>query len=343
MRRIVLLLLLLAALAAAGYLSRGSLDQTQAASAGRILIPGQVEVPGEPLQPLPMQLDLDPRKIALGSQLFNDVRLSRDDSISCASCHPVERGGLDRSARSREVSGKPNSINVPTAFNSGFSVAQFWDGRAATLEDMIDDALRSEMDSDWPQLLAKLERDEDYLAEARGIFAAPLSAAAVKSAIAEYERSLVSWNSRFDAFLRGQTNALTDDEKAGYDEFKEYGCASCHQGINVGGNIFQRFGLFGDYIADRGYATAADLGRFNVTGQPSDRYVFKVPSLRNVELAAPYFHDASAKTLKDAIGMMARYQLGRALSDHDIELIAAFLRTLTGNPAKPVLAAGTSP
>src|SRR6202011_3806991 len=121
-----------------------------------------------------------------------------------------------------------------------------------------------------------------------------------------------------------------------------YGCASCHQGINAGGNMFQRFGLFGDYVADRGYETEADLGRFNVTGQPSDRHVFKVPSLRNVELAAPYFHDGSAETLESAIGMMAKYQLGRALSDRDIQLIAASLRSLTGHPGDPFPPAGTS-
>jgi cytochrome c peroxidase len=152
----------------------------------------------------------------------------------------------------------------------------------------------------------------------------------IKDAIATFERSLYTPTARFDRLLRGDSNALTDEEKQGYRIFKEYGCINCHQGVGVGGNMFETFGVMGDYFADRGNVTKADLGRFNVTGDAWDRHVFKVPSLRNVALIPPYSHDGSAKRLEDAVVIMARYQLGRKLSHEETDLIVKFLRTLTG-------------
>ncbi len=152
----------------------------------------------------------------------------------------------------------------------------------------------------------------------------------VKNAIAEFERTLLTPGSRFDRHLRGDATALSAEEKAGYLKFKSYGCISCHQGVNIGANLFQRMGVIGDYFADRGNITKADLGRFNVTGQESDRHVFKVPGLRNVALTAPYFHDGSARTLEEAVEVMAKYQLGRPLPPGDLADIVRFLHTLTG-------------
>jgi cytochrome c peroxidase len=152
----------------------------------------------------------------------------------------------------------------------------------------------------------------------------------IKDAIIAYELSLTTPNARFDRFLRGDKKALTASEKEGYQLFKGYGCISCHQGMNVGGNLFQPFGIIGNYFTDRGKVTHADLGRFNVTQDEADRHVFRVPSLRNVALTPPYFHDGSAQTLEKAIAVMVKYQLGRPLEQEQIERIAQFLRTLTG-------------
>jgi cytochrome c peroxidase len=152
----------------------------------------------------------------------------------------------------------------------------------------------------------------------------------VRRAIAVFERTLITIGSPLDRWLDGDASALTPAQKEGYALFKASGCVACHQGQNVGGNMYQRFGVFGDYFEDRGNVTEADYGRFNVTKQEQDRYVFRVPSLRNVALTAPYFHDGSAKTLEDAVGVMAKYQLGRELSEEKVSKLVAFLEALTG-------------
>jgi len=169
-----------------------------------------------------------------------------------------------------------------------------------------------------------------YVASFNAIFSDGIQIRNIKSVIAEFERSLITPNSRFDKFLRGDDSALSAKEKEGYRKFKSYGCASCHQGVNAGGNMFETLGAMADYFAARGNVTKADYGRFNVTGNEEDRFVFKVPSLRNVALTAPYLHDGSAKRLEDAVDVMGKYQLGQALSSEDIDEIVSFLRTLTG-------------
>lgn len=300
--------------------------------------PRFIEVPNEPLQPLPLHLELDPRKVELGRELFADPRLSGDGTMACISCHLPQHGGADDLPLSKGIGGQLTAVNTPTIRNSQFSVAQFWDGRAANLEAQIDGPLNNpkEMGTTWPAAMDRLQADAAYVAAARTIYGGPLTADVVRSALAEYERSQLSLGSRFDAFLRGDRGALTEAEQRGYRLFKDYGCSTCHQGVAVGGNMFQRMGLFADYFADRGLPeTSADLGRFNVTFAETDRHVFKVPSLRDVALTAPYFHDGSAATLEDAIAMMARYQLGREMPAADVELIAGFLRTLTGKPSEP--------
>jgi cytochrome c peroxidase len=285
----------------------------------------------EPIQPIPARVDLDAREVALGAALFHDPRLSRDDSISCVSCHPIALGGADRRARSQGVGGALGGINTPTVLNSGFWLAQFWDGRAPTLEAQVDGPTQhpAEMASSWPQILAKLGRDPAMVQKFQSVYPDGLSAANVRAAIAAFERSLVTPNSRFDRWLCGEASALSEREQHGYQLFKAFGCISCHHGVGVGGNMFQRFGVARDYFAGR-ELTEADLGRFAVTKDPNDKHVFKVPSLRNVALTAPYFHDGSAPTLRDAVSVMGRYQLGRKLADSDVESLVAFLSTLTG-------------
>jgi cytochrome c peroxidase len=289
----------------------------------------------EPIRPIPLHVALDADKVRLGDKLFHDPQLSSDGTVSCASCHDLKRGGTDNQARSLGVGGVAGEINAPTVFNSGFNFKQFWDGRAETLEAQIDGPLQhpKEMASSWPETLDKLAQAPAYAAAFQQLYPDGITALNVKDAIATYERSLYTPNAPFDRYLRGDAAALSDDQKEGYRLFKSRGCVSCHQGVGVGGNMFQVFGVMADYFAARGDIVPADLGRFNVTGDDNDRHVFKVPSLRNVALTAPYFHDGSAATLEEAVEVMGNYQLGRPLSAREITLITAFLRTLTGTPA----------
>lgn len=286
----------------------------------------------EPITPIPTRLKLDKDKVSLGQILFHDPRLSRTEQVSCASCHNLGAGGVDGVRVSTGINEQLGSVNSPTIFNSAFNFRQFWDGRAANLFEQIDGPIHSEveMGSNWPDIIKKLQQDGHYLSSFEKIYDGEISARTIKDALIVFINSLITPNSRFDAFLRGNTQALTVIEREGYRRFKAYGCASCHQGVNIGGNLYQTFGVFGDYFADRGTLNEADLGRFNVTGNPQDRHVFKVPGLRNVALTAPYFHDGSAQTLEQAVQIMGYYQLGRHLSSEDIKTLVAFLHTLTG-------------
>lgn len=324
------------AVAAAGavFYPRLSVSPETAEDSPPIPLSSRPGRPGEPLLPLPETLALDAAKVALGRQLFSDTRLSGDGSIACISCHDLGRGGDDGLPVSKGVAGRLGDINAPTVFNAAFNFRQFWDGRAATLEAQVDGPVHNpvEMAADWPRVLQLLQQDASLRRRFAEAYPQGLNEANVRHAIAEFERSLVT-PSRFDRWLRGDDGALSEDEKAGYRLFKRHGCSSCHQGVNVGGNLFQRFGVMDDYFARKGTLTRADLGRFNVTGREDDRHVFKVPTLRNVALTAPYFHDASAVSLEDAVSVMGRYQLGIELPARDVTLIAAFLQSLSGEPS----------
>jgi len=290
----------------------------------------------EPITPIPLEIKLDSRRVALGRRLFHDPRLSSDNLISCAHCHNLANGGMDNLPRSIGVGGKEGNINAPTVLNSGFNASLFWDGRAATLEAQVDFPMlhTCEMGSLWPDVLGKLQQDADYLNSFREIYPEGIREDSVRNAIATFERSLITPNSKFDRYLRGDKYALSGDELAGYELFKGLGCISCHQGMNVGGNMYEKLGLFGDYFANRGNVQQVDYGRYNVTKIEEHRYEFRVPSLRNVALTAPYFHDASAATLEQAVAIMGQYQLGVELSKEEIRRIVMFLDTLTGeNPA----------
>jgi cytochrome c peroxidase len=292
----------------------------------------QVSTVNEPIQPIKRQLELDQTKVALGDKLFHEPQLSHTNTISCASCHNLSTGGVDRLVRSIGINGVVTSVNSPTVFNSGFNFRQDWDGGFETLEEQVEGAIKKpeRMGSSWDEVIGKLKRSHFYTKAFSKIYEDGITSDNVADAIATFERSLITPNSRFDKFLRGDVNAITAEEKEGYRRFKNYGCVSCHQGVNLGGNLFQEFGIMGNYFSDRGKITPADFGRFNVTGNEEDRYVFKVPSLRNITLTAPYFHDGSAATLEQAISVMAKYQLGRDLSKETIDFIIKFLTTLTG-------------
>jgi cytochrome c peroxidase len=285
----------------------------------------------EPISAIPLSVGLDPRKVALGSSLFADPQLSHDDSVACATCHHLDTGGVDRLAHSVGINGAIGSRNAPTVFNSGLNFRQFWDGRAATLEEQIDGPISApgEMGSNWMEIIRKLDSSPTYVTSFGGLYGDGITSTSVKNAIATFERSLNTPNSRFDRFLSGDTTAITSAEVDGYAEFKSFGCVSCHQGANVGGNMYQRFGVMAQL--DPSTSLAADRGRFALTGDTRDLHTFKVPSLRNVAVTGPYFHDGSVATLAGAVVIMGRYQLGRQLTSSEVEPLVAFLKTLTGD------------
>ena len=289
----------------------------------------------EPIKPVPTVIEVNEAKVELGRKLFHDPRLSKNDTISCATCHDLSAGGDDGQVVSSGIEGRTGFVNAPTVFNAGYNFKQFWDGRAHTLKDQIDGPVqnRLEMESIWPDVVTKLFQDEDYprlFQENYPNDAQSISRENIKDALAEFMRSLITPNSRFDQWLRGDTEALNEQEKEGYALFKRYGCVSCHQGAAVGGNMFQVFGVINDYFRKRGNITDADLGRFNVTGNEVDKHAFKVPSLRMAAHTAPYLHDGSAKTLRDAVDAMFEFQLGREAPDEDKEAIVTFIKTLAG-------------
>ncbi|RBH56422.1 cytochrome B6 [Pseudomonas sp. MWU13-2860] len=303
------------------------------ACCGMLLCTPLVAAPlDEPLKPLPDIPVQDPRKVELGRQLFNEKQLSINNTTSCATCHRLEQGGADDKPFSIGFQGGSLGINTPTVLNAALNFKQFWNGRSETLEAQIEEVVKSpiEMGNTWPHVVETLNQTQSYKEAFSEAYKDGVTIANVQNALASYERSLLTPNSRFDQYLKGNTDILTLDEKYGYQRFKDYGCIACHQGVNIGGNMFQKFGVMGDYFKARGNPTEADLGRFLATGAEDDRNVFKVPSLRNVALTAPYFHDASAKTLEDAVHIMFTYQLGRVPSTEDIRLIVLFLKTLTG-------------
>ncbi len=287
----------------------------------------------EPITPIPLQLDLDARKIELGDRLFHDPILSSNDTISCASCHSIDRGGTDGLSASVGMLGANTGLNSPTVFNSGFHFRLNWDGRAATLEEQIDGPITAEKEMggmSWSDVVDKLSQSPEYANSFTEIYPEGITSDNIKNAIAVFQRSLYTPNAAFDKYLRGDEAAISAEAKEGYSLFKSYGCITCHQGMLVGGNMFQTLGIFGDYFADRGQVTKADLGRYNVTQDDRDRHVFKVPSLRNVTLTSPYFHDGNPQTLDQAIKLMGKYQLGVDIPQQDIDLIIEFLRTLQG-------------
>jgi cytochrome c peroxidase len=310
-----------------------------AAAAPAALAPPRSDAPVElgPIAPLEAAKNLDPARLELGRQLFADVRLSGNGKLACATCHDLARGGVDGKPHSLGVGGEPLAVNTPSVFNASLNFRQFWDGRALTLEAQIDGPLLNpaEMGSSWPRVLDTLGQDRELAGRFARSYPQGLTPANVKDALATFERSLITPNSPFDRYLSGDSGALSSDARHGYELFTTYGCSSCHQGRGVGGNMFQKLGIMADYFAARGNETAADLGRFNVTHDEADRHVFKVPSLRNVALTAPYLHDGSVPTLPDAVRTMARFQLGRDLSDGEVHALGAFLESLTGTCAVP--------
>jgi cytochrome c peroxidase len=278
-------------------------------------------------------MDLNVAQVALGRALFLDRRLSGNDTVSCANCHPLRNYGVDGLPHSIGTNGRVGNINAPTVYNSGFKFRQFWDGRAPTLEAQVNGPVANhvEMASSWPLIMQRLSADAKLQSLSRKGYGAPLSAPIVRAAIATFERSLVTADAPFDRYLRGDTDAIGPDAKAGWKLFRNLGCVSCHNGIDVGGNMYAPIGVMDNYFAlVKRAPTKVDEGLFNLTHDPDDRYKFVVPSLRNVAKTAPYFHDGSVKHLSKAVDIMAQVQLGIKLDAKQTGQLLAFLRSLTG-------------
>ena len=288
----------------------------------------------EPVQPLPTSIKVDDKKSEVGKKLFNDKRLSTDNTLSCAGCHFPDRGGTDYQRFSEGVRKQFGDVNPPTTYNAVFNFAQFWDGRAANLQEQAGGPPLNpiEMGSkNWEEIIGKLSKDEALSAEFKVVYPDGWSEKNITDAIAEYEKTLITPNSRFDRWLRGDEKALSEAEVKGYERFKSYRCASCHVGKSLGGQSYEYMDLKKDYFADRGgKPLGSDNGRFNATKVKTDMHRFKVPNLRNIELTYPYFHDGIIRTLSETVNVMGTYCAGFSIPESDNKLIVAFLRTLTG-------------
>ena len=277
--------------------------------------PAAAQLPGpqEPIAPILSPPAQDPRRVLLGERLFHDLRLSHNNTRSCSSCHDVATNGASANAHDPALDGRALALNTLTVFNASLSFRLNWEGKFRSLEEHADRIIRN------PELLAsspeeavgKLRTDPETVRLFREAYGKEPDVASLLDAIAAYERSLVTPGSRFDRWLLREPGAITAEELSGYRLFKSLGCVACHQGINVGGNLFQRRGVF------------------QPLGAPEPAVV-RVPSLRNVATTAPYFHDGSAATLPDAVKAMGQAQLDRILTDQQVAAIVAFLNTLTG-------------
>ena len=285
------------------------------------------------LLPLAAPAGLNADKVALGRKLYHDTRLSGDNTLSCASCHDLKKGGTDQAQFSTGIKGQKGGINAPTVFNATHAFVQFWDGRAADLQEQAAGPVANpvEMGAKWEDVPAKLKQDKEYVDAFAKLYPEGITKTSITDAIATFEKSLVTVNSRFDQFLLGKADALTADEQDGYRLFLADGCYKCHVGQAIGGKSFEKFGLHGDYYADRGNPTPADDGRFSVTKKESDRHKFKVPTLRNIALTFPYLHDGSTSDLAKVVKLMSKYQLHADIPDSDVELMVKFLKTLNGD------------
>ena len=292
-----------------------------------------------------------PAKITLGKMLYFDPRLSASHAISCSSCHNIGLGGADGQSTSLGHRWQHGGRNAPTVLNAVFNIAQFWDGRAKDLEGQAGGPMINPVEMASPQahVAEQLKNIPGYSAPFALAFPGekdPITLANVQKAIAVFEATLITPNAPFDRFLNGQPNALSPGQKEGLSLFMQKGCAACHNGINVGGGMYAPFGVANKPGTD--LLPPGDLGRFTVTNTTSDKYVYKVPTLRNIALTAPYFHTGNTWDLRQAVAVMGTSQLGTQLTAAEIDKITDFLNSLTGEqpqivyPILPPSVASTS-
>ena len=298
------------------------------------------------LQPIPDSLATDIRKVTLGRKMYNDARISLDGTLSCATCHVIDQGGADsRGTRTSEgIYGQFGGINAPTVLNAAFNVEQFWNGRAHTLADQAAGPPVNPVemgDQTWEQICERLKEDASLVAEFQSIYPEGITQATVTDAIAEYEKTLITPNDRLDQMLKGDENALTEEDKKGLAAFMDNSCAVCHVGKTLGGQSFETLGIYEDYYAAREQSNPDivynddDKGLAGFTGDTADLHRFKVPGLRNISKTSPYFHDGTQATIEDAVRAMFRFELGvKEAPESDVASISAFLRTLDGEIKK---------
>ncbi|MEG1623229.1 MAG: cytochrome c peroxidase [Alistipes sp.] len=293
----------------------------------------------EPIQPIVAAVVADSAKVMLGYKLYHDNRISGDNTVSCAFCHPLDKGGVDNLRTSKGIGNQFGTINAPTVYNSSLNFGQFWNGHAPTLAlQAAEPPLNPvEMGSNsWDEIVARLRADKALVAEFAPLYPEGITEATVTDAIEVFEKTLLTPDCPFDLYLKGDLKALSEEQIAGYEAFKEFDCATCHVGQGMGGQSYEYIGIMEDYFASRSSEilwTDDDEGLYGVTKDSLDLACLKVPMLRNVELTAPYLHDGTAGTLHAAVGVMFRYQLGLSENDPNIPSIVTFLRTLTGkNP-----------
>ena len=298
------------------------------------------------LQPIPDSLATDIRKVTLGRKMYNEARVSLDGTLSCATCHVIDKGGADsRGTRTSEgINGQFGGINAPTVLNAAFNVEQFWNGRAHTLADQAAGPPVNPVemgDQTWEQICERLSQDASLVAEFQSIYPEGITQATVTDAIAEYEKTLITPNDRLDQMLKGDENALTEEEKKGLAAFMDNSCAVCHVGKTLGGQSFETLGIYEDYYAAREQSNPDivynddDKGLAGFTGDTADLHRFKVPGLRNISKTSPYFHDGTQATIEDAVRAMFRFELGvKEAPESDVASISAFLRTLDGEIKK---------
>lgn len=275
----------------------------------------------EPITPIPAPPDADPRKLALGERLFSDPRLSAAGDLACSSCHNLQTNGADGIERPIRKDGSRPPFDTLTVFNAALSFRLTWTGRFRDLAEQAEASIENpaDMHSNLADGARRLGSDPEMAQRFRAAYGQPPDRDNILDALVTFEHSLLTPDSRFDRWLRGDVSALTPGELEGYNTFKSLGCVSCHQGVNIGGNLFQRLGVF-----------------HSKTQSPSR--LMRVPSLRNVATTPPYFHDGSAATLEEAVRRMASAQLDRTLTDQQIASLVSFLKTLTGNyRGKPVV------
>ncbi len=277
----------------------------------KVLIPKEQE----PLQPLPKRPPGDAKKIELGYKLFSEVRVSKNNSLACKSCHDLQRGGADARPYSKGMGGAEMPFNTPDLLNLRYKFRFGWTGSSERLTDSLDKMIADPraMNTSWQEVALKLKLLPEYRDAFKTAYSGGIRAYAVRDALEAFLLSLQTEDSKVDRYLKGDNSALSSEELSGYKLFIEYGCVACHQGQNVGGNMLQRFGVFVNYLKERGKDGPEDRGRFNDTHDPADIHVFRVPSLRNVSETAPYLHDGSVETLPEVIALMAGYSRGALL------------------------------
>lgn len=293
--------------------------------------------------PVPQDNAQSDAKVTLGKTLFFDPRLSKNGTISCNSCHNVMAGGDDNRPNSVGIEGKTGGRSSPTVWNAAFLTVQFWDGRAASLEEQAKGPVTNPIEmgmSDWDtvvKLLSSIPGYEPLFKAAFPEVEKPISADNAVKAIAAYERTLITPNTPYDRYAKGDKGALSEQQVKGLNTFAEVGCVGCHSGANFSGptaemgkGFFMKFPTFPDAKLDKQYQLSEDTGRHQVTKKDEDKHMWRVPTLRNIALTAPYFHNGAVPTLEEAVRVMAKVQLNKELKDDQVQDLVAFLNGLTG-------------